>query len=64
MDCPVCKNKMKPEKIETVWVDVCDEHGIWLDRGEIDELMLNSKKRGQAESFVSSAWSQFHKSGW
>lgn len=57
MECPVCKERMKHERVDEVWVDICTEHGVWLDKGELDSLMEMSKKRGESEGFVKRLWS-------
>lgn len=41
--CPVCAAQLKVLKKASLTIDVCDEHGVWLDRGELEALM----KRGQ-----------------
>jgi Zn-finger nucleic acid-binding protein len=51
---------MKHEKIEPIWADVCHDHGVWLDRGEIESIMEMIKERGKAEGFVDSLWSSTH----
>jgi Zn-finger nucleic acid-binding protein len=40
--CPVCKqviNRVNFARISGVIVDVCREHGIWFDGGEIEKIM-------------------------
>ena len=37
--CPVCGQRMRLETKRPVTVDVCPEHGIWLDRGELDTIL-------------------------
>ncbi len=40
--CPVCKqmiNRINFARISGVIVDVCREHGIWFDSGEIEKIM-------------------------
>ena len=40
--CPVCKqviNRVNFARISGVLVDVCREHGIWFDGGEIEKIM-------------------------
>jgi Zn-finger nucleic acid-binding protein len=34
-ECPICKGKMVVEHEYGITVDVCSEHGMWLDRGEL-----------------------------
>lgn len=39
--CPVCKeqmNRMNFGKISGIIVDICSNHGIWLDSGELEEI--------------------------
>lgn len=44
MDCPVCKNAMVTFQLEEVEVDHCLEcRGIWLDAGELEELLGESE---------------------
>ena len=38
MDCPVCRQAMKPVKIGEVQIDECRQcKGIWFDKGELAE---------------------------
>jgi Zn-finger nucleic acid-binding protein len=37
--CPICGGQMRYEVQGGVEVDVCDEHGIWLDRGELAAII-------------------------
>jgi Zn-finger nucleic acid-binding protein len=46
--CPVCGVEMKKEKYTTncpVQIDECDQHGIWLDTGEIKDLQVFIERR-------------------
>ena len=46
-DCPACApaNKMKQRKYRSVLIDYCPNgHGIWLDGGELNNLILNNLK--------------------
>lgn len=38
-ECPICKQKMVPDLDYGVSIDVCAEHGIWLDRHELPAIM-------------------------
>jgi len=52
MDCPVCKNAMITLELADVEIDHCtDCGGIWLDAGEL-ELLLGDTK--QAEKLLDS----------
>lgn len=60
MECPVCRHHMMVREIQGVHVDICDTHGVWLDRGELEKLLEASKKEGWIEGFGNSlrgAWS-------
>jgi Zn-finger nucleic acid-binding protein len=37
--CPICKQKMGIEVAHGISFDVCGNHGIWLDRGEMESLI-------------------------
>ena len=37
--CPFCGESMRVEHRRGVEIDVCDEHGIWLDRGELERIL-------------------------
>lgn len=37
--CPICKKEMRVEVECGVHVDVCDDHGLWLDRGELPAIV-------------------------
>lgn len=37
--CPVCAQPMQSESRDNVTVDFCDDHGIWLDKGELETLL-------------------------
>jgi hypothetical protein len=39
LPCPVCGDTMEFQQKEGVSIDVCLEHGIWLDAGEIDAIV-------------------------
>ena len=41
--CPVCSNEMKKTGFRSdcpVRVDECEQHGLWLDTGEIKDLQI------------------------
>ncbi|MFC5650434.1 zf-TFIIB domain-containing protein [Paenibacillus solisilvae] len=46
MKCPVCENvRMREVEKDNVLIDVCpDCKGMWLDRGELDKLMLGMRE--------------------
>jgi len=45
MDCPACKNAMITLELEEVEIDYCtDCGGIWLDAGELEQLLNEPDK--------------------
>ena len=38
INCPICNKQMKEEKKDGVTIDICSEHGVWLDKGELHDL--------------------------
>jgi Zn-finger nucleic acid-binding protein len=41
--CPICAMRMKTEGQFGVGIDACPEHGIWLDRGELEIIVTSVK---------------------
>jgi Zn-finger nucleic acid-binding protein len=41
--CPVCKRLMVVERNQGVAVDVCREHGVWFDLGELPTLLARAR---------------------
>lgn len=39
LKCPVCAKVMRVERTEGVAIDACPSHGIWLDLGEMDQVV-------------------------
>ena len=39
MKCPVCSDEMSRRTSYDVDVDVCAEHGIWLEKGELARIV-------------------------
>lgn len=54
MNCPVCNSPMHIATIKGITVDVCDAHGIWLDKGEIEKIMEHAKSEGWGDGFAES----------
>lgn len=47
INCPVCSKVLEKKRYDPscpVIVDECDEHGIWLDTGEIKDLQIFLEK--------------------
>ncbi|MEN8149278.1 MAG: zf-TFIIB domain-containing protein [Planctomycetota bacterium] len=45
--CPVCGNRMHIERKDQVSIDVCAEHGIWLDSGELGKIVSATRRSGR-----------------
>lgn len=43
--CPVCGGPMQVRTMDNVRIDVCDFHGVWLDRGELEKLLGKDPRR-------------------
>ena len=43
-ECPICKKKMIVEVVEGVSLDSCQEHGVWLDFGELQGMMSRIRR--------------------
>jgi Zn-finger nucleic acid-binding protein len=37
--CPICDSVMRVEAHGDIAIDVCPAHGIWLDNGELEQLL-------------------------
>jgi hypothetical protein len=45
--CPRCGGSLKEQHVEDVKIDECEDcGGVWLDRGELDQLRRVNKARG------------------
>jgi len=45
LPCPVCGATMRVDSRNGITIDVCDEHGIWLDSGELDTVLMRLRGR-------------------
>jgi Zn-finger nucleic acid-binding protein len=44
MMCPRCDGSLKESKVEEVLIDTCEKcGGVWLDSGELEQLMKKDK---------------------
>ena len=41
--CPICGDKMKTQTEFDVIVDVCPQHGVWLDKNELGRILESYK---------------------
>jgi hypothetical protein len=48
MDCPRCEGRLHEMSFDDVRVDRCDKcHGIWLDAGELEQIISQEDSRGR-----------------
>jgi Zn-finger nucleic acid-binding protein len=43
--CPICHGIMKTDRKEGIIIDVCGQHGIWLDKGELSKIVNHILER-------------------
>ncbi len=43
--CAVCGEPMRREFFDWLQLDECEEHGIWFDAGELDELLEYAREQ-------------------
>ena len=41
LTCLMCDQDMQIDKYEGVHIDVCRDHGVWLDAGELEAVLNN-----------------------
>ncbi len=47
MDCPACRTPLRPYEKSGVEIDVCPScRGVWLDRGELERLLVAEARYG------------------
>jgi len=44
--CVICGSRMTRQLKEDVAVDVCEEHGIWLDKNALPRIIERIRERG------------------
>jgi len=42
--CPVCDVPLVSTRVKGVTVDACEDHGIWLDNGELEEILSKQRR--------------------
>ena len=59
--CPACGYRMLLDRTAGITMDVCEEHGVWLDKGELEtivakvEELVGTRLRRRHRSAVKSA---------
>ena len=43
--CPVCGKTMMIERRNGIRIDACDDHGVWLDNGELEAMTKVVRRR-------------------
>jgi Zn-finger nucleic acid-binding protein len=43
--CAICSGRLQPQTLEGIRFNVCADHGVWLDRGELSKLIKTLKVR-------------------
>ncbi len=64
--CPICSNPMQIERIHQIAVEVCAEHGVWFDRGEVatfERRILAGERLATSEA-MAAARKEGKISGW
>ena len=72
MNCPTCAKDMeKRSSYGDVEIDICADHGIWLDKGELQRIIVShaaedtrppdpdNRQRGRYEGIFFGFWSLF-----
>jgi Zn-finger nucleic acid-binding protein len=49
--CPVCGETMVFKQVLFNTVDICEDHGIWLDKGELESIISRLKRSGRRASY-------------
>ena len=50
ISCPICSSELKHHIVNKVEIDVCAEHGTWLDKSEL--LSITEAKRHEDPAFM------------
>lgn len=60
MNCPVCDiTRMREVEKNGVQIDICpDCKGVWLDRGELEKLMLEVREERESYDSWHQEWQQ------
>ncbi len=54
MSCPRCSGVLKENKFEEVTIDTCDKcGGVWLDSGELEQLLKRDSGGGFSRLWIS-----------
>jgi Zn-finger nucleic acid-binding protein len=43
--CPVCGRRMEQQVYRKAQIEVCEQHGVWLDKGELESILEAQAKR-------------------
>ncbi|MCM2372733.1 TFIIB-type zinc ribbon-containing protein [Aporhodopirellula aestuarii] len=52
--CPICGEKMATDTQQGIQVDLCHDHGIWLDKGELGAVIGREKETAIKQAMATS----------
>lgn len=70
--CPICQQTMRPETYFGETIEACADHGIWLDKGELETIvglarnaspairqqaLEEARRRGKLQGAMFGVWS-------
>ena len=50
--CPICRKTMTAERKQGIQVDICHDHGVWLDKGELGALIGRTKDQALKDAMA------------
>lgn len=50
--CPICQETMRCVSEQGVMIERCDDHGVWLDTGELQSIIGQIKRRHRLSSKI------------
>ncbi len=50
--CPHCGEPMDLAWIDFLQLDQCAEHGVWLDRGELEAALASATPHGEVKALI------------
>ncbi len=51
-DCPQCARPMDLAWIDFLQLDQCEEHGVWLDAGELEKALASAQPNPELKALV------------
>ena len=50
--CPICGKRMTADKKQGIHIDVCHDHGVWLDKGELAAVIGRIKDQAVTDALA------------